>query len=138
MGVIPYSTLPVVVFSRNPVAAEFAQIRHEEWFFAPRLGTRYARSDRGGNHYPRLVALSHPLLRPETSTKLIGQYSPAICRSIDYRATEIQENVPGSKTLGTRYPILGYLAQVDDGVILAPLRIIAPRGSDQNSGNNLQ
>ena len=57
-----------VAFSRN-LYRWSPQIRREDGFvrLVWGLGTRAV--DRVGNDYPRLVALSHPLLHPEASPK---------------------------------------------------------------------
>ncbi len=86
--------------------------------------------DRVGNDYPRLVALSHPLLRPETSAKAIRLYSQQYVDLIDLQDNEFK-TVPVSEALGSRYPVLRYLAQVDEGDYLVPLRIMASTGSNQ-------
>jgi hypothetical protein len=67
-----------VAFSRN-LYRWAPQIRREEGFvrLVWGLGTRAV--DRVGNDFPRLIALSHPLLRPSTNPKLIRRYYRSIC-----------------------------------------------------------
>ncbi len=116
-----------VAFSRNMYRWS-PQIRKEDGFvrLVWGLGTRAV--DRVGNDYPRLVALSHPLLRPENNTKAIRRYSQQYVDVID-----LQENkfvtLPVHEVLNTRYPILRYLAQMDQGGYLATLRSTVLDGS---------
>jgi hypothetical protein len=94
------------------------------------LGTRAV--DRVGNDYPRLVALSHPLLHPESSVKAMRRYSQQFVDLIDLQ-DNVLKTLPVKEVLSTRYPILRYLAQVDQGDYLVPLRMILP----EDKGSNL-
>lgn len=118
-----------VAFSRN-LYRWSPQIRREDGFLRLVWGLGTRAVDRVGNDYPRLVALSHPLLRPESSVKSIRLYSQQFVDLIDLQDNEFK-TVPVSETLGSRYPVLRYLAQLDEGDYLAPLLIIASTGSDQ-------
>ena len=68
-----------VAFSRN-LYRWAPQIRREDGFvrLVWGLGTRAV--DRVGNDYPRLVALSHPLLRPSTDAEIDPALFSAVCR----------------------------------------------------------
>ncbi|RMF45691.1 MAG: hypothetical protein D6755_07680 [Anaerolineae bacterium] len=83
------------------------------------LGTRAV--DQVGNDFPRLVALSHPLLRPEKNPKEIRRYSQRFVDVID-----LQENrfvtLPVHEVLSERYKPLRYICHVDEGGYLTPLR----------------
>lgn len=109
-----------VAFSRNQFRWS-PQIRREDGFvrLVWGLGTRAV--DRVGNDYPRLVALSHPLLHPESSPKAIRRYSQHYVDLID-----LQDNTFTSLTveevISSRYPPLRYVAQIDDGGYLRPIR----------------
>ena len=118
-----------VAFSRN-LYRWSTQIRREDGFLRLVWGLGTRAVDRVGNDYPRLVALSHPLLRPETSAKAIRLYSQQFVDLIDLQDNEFK-TVPVSEALGSRYPVLRYLAQVDEGDYLAPLHILASKGSYQ-------
>ena len=83
------------------------------------LGTRAV--DRVGNDYPRLVALSHPLLHPEASTKAIRRYSQKFVDVIDMQDNQFK-TMPVPAVLNPHYPPLRYLVQVDEGGYLVPLR----------------
>lgn len=84
------------------------------------LGTRAV--DRVGNDYPRLVALSHPLLHPEASPKAIRRYSQHYIDLIDLEANEFL-TLPVEEVLDTRHPVSRYIAQVYQGGYLSPLRM---------------
>jgi hypothetical protein len=108
-----------VAFSRNlyrwsPI------IRREDGFvrLVWGLGTRAV--ERVGNDYPRLVALSHPHLHPEASSKAIRQYSQKFVDVIDLKDNRIK-TLPIVEVLDPHYPVLRYLAQIDQGGYLEPI-----------------
>jgi hypothetical protein len=109
-----------VAFSRN-LYRWSTQIRREDGFvrLVWGLGTRAV--DRVGNDYPRLVALSHPLLRPEATPKAIRRYSQQFVDVIDLE-NNAYKTLPVHEVLNARYPILRFLAQMDEGDYLAPIR----------------
>jgi len=109
-----------VAFSRNMYRWS-PQIRKEDGFvrLVWGLGTRAV--DRVGNDYPRLVALSHPLLRPENNPKAIRRYSQQFVDVIDLRDNRFK-SLPVHEVLSPRYPVLRYLAQIDQGGYLSTLR----------------
>ncbi len=109
-----------VAFSRN-LYRWAPQIRKEEGFarMVWGLGTRAV--DRVGNDYPRLVALSHPLLRPSTDPNAIRRYSQQYVDLIDLEANELR-SMPIHEVLDSRYPPLRYLVQVDQDGYFSSLR----------------
>jgi hypothetical protein len=109
-----------VAFSRN-LYRWSPQIRRQDGFarLVWGLGTRAV--DRVGNDYPRLVALSHPLLLPQASTKDIRRYSQQYVDVIDLQDNAFR-SLPIHEVLQARYPVLRYLAQIDQGGYLSPLR----------------
>lgn len=111
-----------VAFSRN-LYRWSPQIRREDGFLRLVWGLGTRAVDRVGNDYPRLVALSHPLLHPAASPKEIRRYSQQYVDLID-----LEENcfatLPIEAMLKARYPALRYLVQVDQGGYLAPLRTV--------------
>ncbi|MGO9534586.1 MAG: PEP/pyruvate-binding domain-containing protein [Syntrophobacteraceae bacterium] len=84
------------------------------------LGTRAV--DRIGPDYPRLVPLSHPLLRPEAGAEEIKKYSQKLVDVLDLKASSIQ-TIPASDLLRTiDHPDVYYAVSVDDeGHLSAPL-----------------
>lgn len=109
-----------VAFSRN-LFRWSPKIRKEDGFvrLVWGLGTRAV--ERVGNDYPRLVALSHPLLHPESAPKAIRRYSQQYVDLIDLE-DNAYKTLPISEVLGSDYPILRYLAEIDYGGYLVPLR----------------
>lgn len=100
-----------VAFSHNQYRWS-PQIRAEDGFvrLVWGLGTRAV--DRVGNDYPRLIALSHPTLRPSSTTKSIRRYSQQYVDLIDLTKNQF-ESLPVHKVLSTHYKPLRYLAQLD-------------------------
>lgn len=119
-----------VGFSRN-LYRWSPQIRREDGFvrLVWGLGTRAV--DRVDNDYPRLVALSHPLLWPESSTKAIRRYSQQFVDLIDLLENKFK-TVPFKEVLNSRYPVLRYIFQVDQGGYLAPIRILLSEVNKDN------
>lgn len=109
-----------VAFSRN-LYRWSPQIRKEDGFvrLVWGLGTRAV--DTVGDDYPRLVALSHPLLHPADSAKAIRQHSQQKVDVLDMTENTFK-TLPVGDVLDKRYPILRYLAQIDEGGYLASLR----------------
>lgn len=101
-----------VAFSRN-LYRWAPQIRREDGFvrLVWGLGTRAV--ERVGNDYPRLIALSHPLLRPSTDPKNIRRFSQQYVDLIDLKKNKFA-TLPIHDILEGNYPPLRYLAQVDE------------------------
>jgi len=112
-----------VAFSRN-LYRWSPHIRREDGFvrLVWGLGTRAV--DRVGNDYPRLVALSHPLLHPEASPKAIRRYSQHFVDVIDLEENAFK-TLPISQVLDLHYPVLRYLVQADQGGYLVPIRSLS-------------
>lgn len=109
-----------VAFSRN-LYRWAPQIRREDGFvrLVWGLGTRAV--DRVGSDFPRLVALSHPLLRPSNEPKSIQRYSQQYIDLIDLEENKFS-TLPVHSVLTARYPPLRYLVQQDEDGYFAPLR----------------
>jgi hypothetical protein len=109
-----------VAFSRN-LYRWAPQIRREDGFvrLVWGLGTRAV--DRVGNDYPRLVALSHPLLRPSTDPNSIRRYSQQYVDLIDLERNEFR-TLSIYEVLDARYSPLRYLVQVEQDGYFASLR----------------
>jgi hypothetical protein len=109
-----------VAFSRNFYRWS-PEIRSEDGFVRLVWGMGTRAVDRVGNDYPRLVALSHPLLHPEVSSKAIRRYSQQFVDVIDLDQNSFQ-TLPISEILDPHYPVLRYIAEIDHGGYLAPIR----------------
>ncbi len=109
-----------VAFSRN-LYRWAPQIRREDGFarLVWGLGTRAV--DRVGNDYPRLVALSHPLLRPTTDPTSIRRYSQQYVDLIDLEKNEFL-TLPITDVLNSHYPPLRYLVQIDQDGYFSSMR----------------
>ena len=116
-----------VAFSRN-LYRWSPQIRRDDGFvrLVWGLGTRAV--DRVGNDYPRLVALSHPLLHPQDNSQDIQRYSQQFVDLIDMEDNKFK-TLPIQEVLQPRYPVLRYLAQIEQGGYLAPLRSMIMDGN---------
>ena len=109
-----------VAFSRN-LYRWAPQIRREDGFVRLVWGMGTRAVERVGNDYPRLIALSHPLLRPSTEAKSIRRYSQQYVDLIDLENNAF-ETLPIHEVLKSRYPPLRYLAQQDEDGFFVPLR----------------
>ncbi len=109
-----------VAFSHNQFRWS-PQIRRDDGFMRLVWGLGTRAVDRVGNDYPRLVALSHPLLHPAAAPKDIRRYSQHYIDLIDLEKNEFV-TLPAQEVLTARYPVLRYIAQADDGGYLRPIR----------------
>ncbi len=109
-----------VAFSRN-LYRWAPQIKREDGFvrLVWGLGTRAV--DRVGNDYPRLVALSHPLLRPNSSPDAIRKYSQQFVDVIDTQSNQYC-TVPYQQVLGMDYDLLRFVVQQDQEDYFSSLR----------------
>jgi hypothetical protein len=97
-----------VGFSKNPFRWN-AKIRREDGFLRLVWGVGTRAVDRVSDDYPRMIALSHPTLRPETSARAISQYSQHYVDVIDLEANELR-TLPVRDVLKRDYPYLRYIA----------------------------
>jgi hypothetical protein len=110
-----------VAFSRNQFRWS-SQIRREDGFMRLVWGLGTRAVDRVGNDYPRLVALSHPLLHPQASPKLVMRYSQQFVDLIDLEDNDVK-SLPIHEVLSPGYPALRYITQLNQDDYLTPLRI---------------
>jgi hypothetical protein len=125
-----FPTVAGVGYSRNPFRWN-PKIRREDGFLRLVWGLGTRAVDRVANDYPRLVALSHPQLRPQVGAEKIRKYSQ---RNIDL--VDLENNVfrtlPIREVIGDDYPGLRYLASVDKGGYLAPMLSRLDGGNPEN------
>ena len=76
------------------------------------LGTRAV--DRVDKDYPRMIGLSHPQLRPETTASAIRQHSQWYIDVVDLEDNQFK-TVPVRAVLDADYPHLRALASIDEG-----------------------
>ncbi|MCB8920845.1 MAG: PEP/pyruvate-binding domain-containing protein [Ardenticatenaceae bacterium] len=106
-------TLAGVAFSQNPFRWN-AKIRREDGFIRLVWGLGTRAVDRVENDFPRMIALSHPRLRPETTARAIRQYSQWHVDLIDLEDNTFK-TMPVRDVLKPDYPELRYIASQDKG-----------------------
>jgi hypothetical protein len=108
-----------VAFSRN-LYRWAPQIRREDGFARIVWGLGTHAVERGGNDYPRLVALSHPTLQPDDEPRAIRYYSQKFADVIDLHDNAFK-TVQIEDLLDLRYPLLRFLVQIEaDGYFTTP------------------
>jgi hypothetical protein len=113
-----YPTLAGVAFSYNPFRWT-PKIRREDGFLRMVWGLGTRAVDRVAKDYPRMVALSHPDLRPEVGAKEIKRYSQHFADVISLADNEFQTR-PLSEMLSMQSPSARLLVSVDRGDYLQP------------------
>lgn len=114
-----FPTLAGVGFSQNAYRWN-EKIKREDGFLRLVWGMGTRAVDRVANDYPRLIGLSHPHLRPETSARAIRQYSQHYIDVIDLKENSFK-TLPMDEILTREYPDLTPVASVDRGDYLAPI-----------------
>lgn len=105
-----FPTLAGVAFSQNPFRWN-SKIRREDGFLRLVWGFGTRAVERVGNDYPRLIALSHPQLRPETTPDAIRQYAQWYIDVIDMEDNSFK-TLHVLDILDGKYPYLRYIASV--------------------------
>lgn len=125
-----FPTVSGIGYSHNPYVWN-PRLRREDGFvrIVAGLGTRAV--ERVGEDYPRMVALSHPQLRPESSTRELRHYSQYFVDVLNLEENRF-ETRRVSETLGGDYPGLRHLAARDHGDYLSPL-VFSDPGLDPRS-----
>ena len=108
-----------VLFSHN-VYAWNPKIKKEEGLgrLVFGLGTRAV--DRVGSDYPRMVPLSHPLLRPEVTASQIKKYSQRMVDVLNLKKGCFETVDFRTLTAAIRHPDLFYAISIDKDGHLAP------------------
>lgn len=88
------------------------------------LGTRAV--DRVGADHPRMVALSHPTLRPERSARDVQRYSQHYVDAIDLQANQMV-TLPVVDLIGHDFPGIRFIASIADGEDLRSIHMSDPR-----------
>jgi hypothetical protein len=101
-------------FRWNPI------IRREDGFLRLVWGLGTRAVERVANDYPRIMALSHPQLRPAVGARKIRKYSQHFIDLLDLE-DNLFKTLPVREVIADDYPALRYLASVDKGGYLAPL-----------------
>jgi hypothetical protein len=114
-----FPPLAGVGFSRNPFRWS-QKIRPEDGLLRLVWGLGTRAVDRVANDYPRMVALSHPQLRPENDARQIRKYSQRFVDVIDLEANAFV-TLPIDEVLQPDYPNIRLLACEDKGGYLQPI-----------------
>jgi hypothetical protein len=115
-----FPTVAGVAFSRNPFRWT-RRIRREDGFLRLVWGLGTRAVDRVANDYPRMVALSHPQLRPEITADEIRKYSQHFVDVIDLE-DNLFKTLPVAEVVDAHDPSLELLASVDEGDYIRPMR----------------
>ncbi|MFN2111372.1 MAG: PEP/pyruvate-binding domain-containing protein, partial [Anaerolineae bacterium] len=108
-----------VGYSRNPFRWN-PKIRREDGFLRLVSGFGTRAVERVANDYPRIVALSHPQLRPYVGVRETRKYSQHFIDVVDME-TNSRKTLPVREVIEDDYPALRYLASLDKGDYLAPI-----------------
>lgn len=117
-----YPALAGVAFSENSYRWN-AKIERESGFLRMVWGMGTRAVDRIDKDYPRLVALSHPQLRPEADVKSIRQYAQRYVDAIDLEENSFA-TFPIQDVLDSNYPHLNLIASLDKGSYIQSIRSI--------------
>jgi hypothetical protein len=114
-----FPTLAGVAFSHNPFRWNHRIQRQDGLVrLVWGLGTRAV--DRVPNDYPRMIALSHPTLRPEMGAQAVSKYSQRFVDVLNLRENEGQ-TLPVSEVIAGNYPGLHLLASENKGDYVQPI-----------------
>lgn len=124
-----FPALAGVAFSHSPIVWN-PRLRREEGFCRIVMGLGTRAVNRVAEDYPRLVTLSHPSLRPETTPAEIRRYSQKTADVVDLQAAALI-SLPVSQLLQTDFPGLHLLASIDQGDTLMPIFSLGPQLSPE-------
>jgi len=113
-----FPTLAGVAFSHNPFRWT-SRIRPDDGFVRMVWGLGTRAVERVPNDYPRMVALSHPDLRPESGAAMIRRYSQRSIDLLNLRENRF-ETRPVTDILDMEFPSARLLVSVDRGDYLQP------------------
>lgn len=113
-----FPALAGVAFSRNPFRWN-QRIRREDGMVRLVIGLGTRAVDRVAADYPRMIALSHPTLRPEVGAEAI-KYSQRLADVINLTENR-GETLPLAQVIGPTYPGLRLVASVNKGGYVQPI-----------------
>jgi hypothetical protein len=114
-----FPTVAGVAFSRNPFRWN-RKIRREDGLLRMVWGLGTRAVDRVANDYPRMVALSHPQLRPEKTAQEVRRYSQHFVDLIDL-TENCMKTLPVAEVISADYPGIRLLAALDKGDYVQPI-----------------
>ncbi len=118
-GSLYYPQAAGVAFSHN-LFRWSPKIRMEDGFVRMVWGLGTRAVERVGEDYPRLIALSHPHLRPEATAKEIRRYSQHFIDVLNLQGEGLETHRVHD-LVENRNPILRFVFSIDQGGYLAPL-----------------
>ena len=119
-----FPDLAGVAFSRSSIVWS-PRLRREEGFVRLVMGLGTRAVEKVGEDYPRMVFLSHPSLRPESSPQAIEHYSQHTIDAIDLKENRFV-SLPVREVLQPSLPALRWVASLKDAEAetLLPLKSI--------------
>jgi len=106
-------TFAGVAFSKNPYRWS-PRIRVDDGLLRVVVGLGTRAVERVGSDYPRMVALSHPTLRPEKTASALRQYSQRKIDLLNLDSNALETRFV-TDVLDTDYPGLGAVVSIDEG-----------------------
>lgn len=106
-----FPTVAGVGFSQNPFRWN-PDIRREDGFLRVVWGLGTRAVERVAVDYPRLISLSHPKLRPETTARAIRQYSQRYVDVIDLQENRLK-TIHVRELMNPRYSHLRFLVSIE-------------------------
>ncbi len=125
-----FPTLAGVGFSRSPIVWH-PRLRREDGFVRLVLGLGTRAVNRVADDYPRLITLSHPTLRPESSVAAMRYYAQHFLDLIDLDTNALL-TLPVEQVIGLDYAPLRWVASVDEGDTLMPIMSLGLQVSPKN------
>ena len=113
-----FPTLAGVAYSYSPIVWN-PRFKREDGFTRLVMGLGTRAVDRIAGDYPRMINLSHPMLRPDVTPQAIRYYSQHFVDALDLEQN-IMTTVPVRSILGADYYPLRWLVSVDDGETVHP------------------
>jgi hypothetical protein len=118
-----------VGYSLNPFRWN-PKIKREEGFLRLVTGFGTRAVERVANDYPRIVALSHPQLRPNVGAAEVRKYSQHFIDVVDLETNEMK-TLPVRKVIKGDFPPLRFLASLDKGDYMAPIITRIPKAHSE-------
>ncbi|TFG71950.1 MAG: hypothetical protein E4H27_03565 [Anaerolineales bacterium] len=108
-----------VGYSLNPFRWN-PKIKREAGFLRLVSGFGTRAVDRVANDYPRIIALSHPQLRPYVGVTKMRKYSQHFIDVVDMETNQMK-TLPVPEVIKGDFPSLRYLASIDMGDYMSPI-----------------
>ncbi len=124
-----FPTIAGVGFSRNPFRWH-PKIERDVGFLRIVCGMGTRAVDRVDNDYPRMISLSHPQLRPESTAAAQRQYAQWYIDLVDLETNEFT-TLPVDEVLHRDFPGLRYVASQDKGDYLQRILSLGSLDKDE-------